>query len=56
MAEPTETPDTTTPADHDAEKFAALKRELQVGLDDLAAGRIKPGEEVFARLKSRFPS
>lgn len=30
-----------------------LRRAIQKGLDDLDAGRGSPGEEVFARLRSR---
>jgi len=46
---------TVEPAESEAEKLAALKRDLQTGLDDLEAGRISDGDEVFARLKKRFP-
>jgi hypothetical protein len=45
---------TVEPEESDAEKLAALRRELEVGLDDLAAGRSSQGREVFARLKKRF--
>jgi len=47
---------TVEPAESEAEKLAALQRDLQVGLDDLAAGRVSNGWEVFARLKTRFPA
>jgi hypothetical protein len=40
----------------DAEKLARLRDELQKGLDDLAAGRVSDGKDVFAHLKARFPS
>jgi hypothetical protein len=30
-----------------------LRREIQKGIDDLDAGRASPGDEVFARLRSR---
>jgi len=46
---------TVEPAKTEAEKLAALQRDLQAGLDDLAAGRVSDGREVFARLKARFP-
>jgi len=42
---------TTEPVESETGKFAALKRDLQVGLDDLAAGRVSNAGEVFARLK-----
>jgi hypothetical protein len=47
---------TVEPAESEAEKLAALKRDLQAGLDDLLAGRASDGTDVFARLKARFPS
>ena len=47
---------TVEPAESDAEKLASLKRDLQAGLDDLAAGRVSDGKDVFARLKKRFPA
>lgn len=46
---------TIEPAETEAEKLAALQRDLQAGLDDLAAGRVSEGNDVFARLKARFP-
>jgi hypothetical protein len=45
---------TVEPAEGEAEKLAALQRELQAGLNDLAAGRVSEGADVFARLKTRF--
>ena len=39
----------------EAEKLAALKKDLQEGLDDVTADRVGELDEVFARLKSRFP-
>ena len=47
---------TVEPAESEAEKLAALKRDLQTGLDDLAAGRVNDADDVFARLKKRFPA
>jgi hypothetical protein len=47
---------TVEPAESEAEKLAALQRDLQAGLDDLAAGRVSDGRQVFARLKTRFPA
>ncbi len=47
---------TVEPAESDAEKLASLKKDLQEGLDDLAAGRVSDGKDVFARLKKRFPA
>lgn len=46
---------TVAPVQTEAEKLAALKKDLQEGLDDVAAGRVSEFDEVFARLKSRFP-
>lgn len=45
---------TVEQAESEAEKVAALQRDIQTGLDDLTAGRVSDGEEVFARLKQRF--
>jgi hypothetical protein len=45
---------TVEPAETEAERLAALQRDLQAGLDDLAAGRASNGREVLARLKARF--
>ncbi len=39
----------------EAEKLAVLKKDLQEGLDDVAAGRVSEIDEVFARLKTQFP-
>src|SRR5205814_934613 len=47
---------TVEPEASEAEKLDRLRRELQTGLDDLAAGRVSDGKHVFARLKARFPS
>jgi hypothetical protein len=38
----------------DAVQAAKLREELQKGLDDIAAGRVIDGKDVFALLKSRF--
>jgi hypothetical protein len=43
------------PVQTEAEKLAALKKDLQEGLDDVAAGRVSELDEVFTRLKSQFP-
>jgi predicted transcriptional regulator len=40
----------------ESEKLEVLRRELQAGLDDLAAGKVRDGKEVFAELKKRFPA
>ena len=45
---------TIEPTETEAEKLAALQQDLQAGLDDLAAGRVSDGRQVFARLKARF--
>ena len=45
---------TVEPAEAEAERLAALQRDLQTGLDDLTAGRASNGREVFALLKARF--
>jgi hypothetical protein len=47
---------TVEPAESEPEKFAALQRDLQAGLSDLAAGRVSDAREVFSRLKSQFPA
>ncbi|HEY8874794.1 MAG TPA: hypothetical protein VIM52_17325 [Stellaceae bacterium] len=47
---------TIEPAESEAQKLAGLQRDLQAGLDDLAAGRVGDGQDVFARLKARFPA
>jgi len=44
------------PAETEAEKLAAARRDIQVGLDDLEAGRASDAKDVFARLKARFPA
>lgn len=33
-----------------------LKREIQIGIDDVRAGRLVDGEEAFAKLKERYRS
>lgn len=45
---------TVEPVETEAEKLVALQHDLQAGLDDLAAGRVNEGADVFARLKARF--
>ena len=40
----------------ESEKLEALRRELQAGLDDLTAGKVRDGKDVFAELKKRFPA
>jgi predicted transcriptional regulator len=40
----------------ESEKLESLRRELQEGLDDLAAGKVRDGKDVFAELKKRFPA
>jgi hypothetical protein len=47
---------TIEPAESEAQKPGALQRDLQTGLDDLAAGRVSDSRQVFARLKTRFPT
>ena len=47
---------TIEPEESEAEKLEALRREIQAGLDDLAAGKVQEGENVFAELKKRFPA
>jgi hypothetical protein len=46
---------TIEPAEDEAEALAALQRDLRAGLDDVVAGRVQDGADVFARLKARFP-
>ena len=38
----------------ETEKLVWLQKELQAGLDDIAAGRVIDGKDVFAVLKFRF--
>jgi hypothetical protein len=38
----------------DAEKLAWVREDLQKALDDLKAGRVIDGKDVFALLKSRI--
>jgi hypothetical protein len=47
---------TVEPAESEPERLAALQRDLQAGLKDLAAGRVSDGQQVFARLKTQFPA
>ena len=47
---------TIEPEASEAEKLEALRRDLQAGLDDLAAGKVRDGEDVFAELTKRFPA
>ena len=35
-------------------KLEALRREIQDGIDDLEAGRVRDGEEVMAEFKARL--
>ena len=35
-------------------RLAAFDAAIQLGLDDLAAGRTKPAEEVFDRLERKY--
>ena len=50
----------TRPLHHADLSEAELERELEKGLEDLAAGRVRPAEEVFAAMReaeiSRIPS
>jgi hypothetical protein len=46
---------TVAPVQTEVEKLAALKKDLQEGMDDVTAGKVSELDEVFARLKSRFP-
>lgn len=39
----------------DDEELDALRQAIREGLDDIAAGRVHDGEEVFAELKARYP-
>ncbi len=41
-------------SDYEALKPARLRGELQVGLDDLAAGRVFDGDAVFAEIRLRL--
>lgn len=46
---------TIEPAQTEMEKIAALRRDIEEGLADVAAGRVSDGDAVFARLKVCFP-
>jgi len=35
-------------------RFRELEAKLQAGMDDIAAGRVKPAEEVFDRLIAKY--
>jgi len=35
------------------ERLAELKREIQIGLNDLEQGKMVPGEQVFEELRRR---
>jgi hypothetical protein len=43
-------------AETEAEKLISLRHDLQTGLDDIAAGQVSDGADVFARLKALFLS
>ena len=45
---------TIEPAEDEAEKLSSLRRDLQMGIDDLEAGRASEADAVFARLKERY--
>jgi hypothetical protein len=47
---------TVEPAMSRDEKLAALRREIDMGLEELDAGRGIDGASVFAELKKRFPT
>lgn len=38
----------------DAERLQALRREIQIGIDQLERGEYSDGEEAFARIRERF--
>lgn len=38
----------------DVEKLRTLRADIQLGLDDLDAGRMVDGEELFARLEKKY--
>ncbi|UJW84012.1 type II toxin-antitoxin system ParD family antitoxin [Devosia sp. SL43] len=35
-------------------QFKALEAKLQAGMDDIAAGRVSPADEVFDRIRDRI--
>jgi hypothetical protein len=47
---------TVEPSLSEEEKLEALRREIDLGLADLDAGRSVDGAAVFADLKKRFPA
>ena len=50
----TEMPPMAATEKSDARRLVRLREELLAGLDDLAAGRVSDGKDVFARLRARF--
>jgi predicted transcriptional regulator len=40
----------------DEEELEALRQAIREGLEDIEAGRVYDGKEVFAELKARYPS
>ena len=40
--------------EEEKKRFEKLKADLQEGLDDIEAGRVADGEEVFARLRAKY--
>jgi hypothetical protein len=47
---------TVEPALSREEKLAALRREIDLGLDDLGSDRMIDGQTIFAELKTRYPA
>lgn len=45
---------TVEAAEDEAAKLDALRRDIEAGVADLDAGRVSDGEDVFARLRTRF--
>jgi len=47
---------TVEPALSESQKLALLRRDIEDGLADSAAGRVSDGKAVIARLKKRLPN
>lgn len=47
---------TIEPEQTDNQKLAALRCDIQKGIDDIRDGCVIDGEIVFAELKTRFPN
>jgi hypothetical protein len=46
---------TVEPVETETAKLESLRRDLQAGLDDIAAARLIEGDALFAELRALFP-